>query len=126
MSGNDLSLEDLANTDGTEAAAEAAAETAESGESLMDLIEFMDSKGYLQPLMFGMDNNDTTDSAEPATDNAPAASSGDSVPLNATNIERLAARIQSQVGDVPISRIESFAENNPEKVNALIAQLENE
>jgi hypothetical protein len=119
----DVTLEDLASGSGGDAAKDAAKETAESGESLMELVEFMDERGYLQPLMFGMDNNDTTDPVEPDT-NAPATSDGDGVPLTAANIERLAGVIQERVGDVPISKIQSFASSNPEKVNALIANLE--
>lgn len=121
----DLSLEDLAGSSaGGDAAKEAAKETAESGESLMELVEFMDERGYLQPLMFGFDNNDTTETTpEPATENAPA-TSGNGTELTAENIERLASVIQERVGDVPISKIGAFASNNPEKVNALISQLD--
>jgi len=118
----DLSLEDLAGT-AADKATDSSNDTAESGESLMELVQFMDERGYLQPLMFGLDNNETT---EPATDNpanAPA-TDGDSVPLTAANIAKLSDRIQGQVGDVPISKIGQFAESNPEKVNALISQLE--
>lgn len=127
MPGNDLTLEDLANSGGSEAAeaaADAAAESAESGESLMELVEFMDERGYLQPLMFGLDNNDKSEPVEPSTENAPA--DADGTQLTAANIERLAARIQDEVGDVPISKIEAFASAQPDKVNALISQLENE
>jgi len=120
----DLSLEDLAGSAGE--TAESASETAESGESLMELVEFMDERGYLEPLMFGLNNDETeTETVEPSTENAPS-TDGEGVPLTAGNIERLAATIQQRVGDVPISRIESFAAENPEKVNSLIAQLEDE
>jgi len=65
----DLSLEDLAGGgsgggEAASAAADAAEEAAESGESLLDLFEFMDDRGYLEPLMFGMNGGD--DGGEPA------------------------------------------------------------
>lgn len=121
----DLTLEDLAGG-GSDAAGEAAKaaaeETAESGESLMELVDFLDERGYLKPLMFGIDDTTATDA--PATNDAPAAD-GDTtgVELNAGNVTRLADTIQERVGDVPISRIGEFAAENPERVNDLIKQI---
>jgi len=111
----DLTLEDLANSESTESDAE----TAKSGESLLELVEFLDTKGYLQPLMFGIDNTPDADAptAERTTDEGV-------VELNAENVAQLADMIlESRVGDVPISKIGQFAKQNPEKVNQLIDNL---
>lgn len=121
----DITLEDLAGSaDDAADAADAAETAAESGESLLDMVEFLDERGYLGPLMFG-DDTPTTD-AQPTTDATPAADAGDGagVELNAANISALAEEIQAKVGDVPISRIGQFAEDNPERVNALVNQID--
>lgn len=120
----DLSLEDLAGGgdggEAAEAAAEAATETAESGESLLDLFEFMDDRGYLGPLMFGTNNNDAGgDAQQPVT----TTDDGD-LTLTASSVAALARRVEAEVGDVPISKIAQFAEAQPDRVNAVIAELD--
>lgn len=115
----DLTLEDLAgaatggggeDADGGDGAA--------SGESLLDLVEFMDERGYLKPLMFGIDAGE----GEPIDRENTAGQT--EVELNAETIAALADRIvESRVGDVPISRIGEFAESNPDKVNQIIESL---
>lgn len=121
---SDISLEDLAGGSGGEAAAEAAAEaaeeTAESGESLLDLFEFMDDRGYLEPLMFGM-NGGNDEGGEPAPVNTTDAGE---VTLTASSVAALARRVESEVGDVPISKVAAFAEQQPDRVNAVIDELE--
>lgn len=121
----DLSLEDLAGGgDAAEAAADAAADAvddeAESGESLLELVEFMDERGYLEPLMFGIDNTDN-DGGEPAPVNT--TDDGD-VALTASSVAALARRVEDEVGDVPISKIAAFAERQPDRVNAVIDELD--
>jgi len=115
----DLTLEDLAGAaaggddDGDDDGGAA------SGESLLELVEFMDERGYLKPLMFGIDNGggDETIDAEATTGTT-------DVELNADTIAALADRIvESRVGDVPISRIGEFAQQNPEQVNKIIENL---
>lgn len=118
----DLSLEDLAGGgDGgaAEAAAEAVEEEAESGESLLELFEFMDDRGYLEPLMFGMNGGDDGD--EPAPVNTTA---DGEVTLTASSVAALARRVESEVGDVPISKVAKFAEAQPDRVNAVIDELD--
>jgi hypothetical protein len=119
----DLSLEDLAGGGdaggAAEAAAEAAEETAESGESLLDLFEFMDERGYLQPLMFGTNGGD--DGGEPAPVQT---TDGGDVTLTASSVAALARRVEEEVGDVPISKVAAFAERQPDRVNAVIAELD--
>lgn len=121
----DITLEDLAGSaDDAADAADSAEAVAESGESLLDMVEFLDERGYLGPLMFG--NDAPTTDAQPTTDATPAAEGGGGgagVELNAANISALAEEIQAKVGDVPISRIGQFAEDNPERVNSLVNQI---
>ena len=119
----DLSLEDLAGGGdaggAAEAAAEAAEETAESGESLLDLFEFMDERGYLQPLMFG------TNGGDDGGESAPVQTTDDGdVTLTASSVAALARRVEDEVGDVPISKVAAFAERQPDRVNAVIAELD--
>lgn len=116
----DLTLEDLAGaaTGGDEPDTDDAG--AASGESLLELVEFMDERGYLKPLMFGIDAGG--DDGEPIDRENTAGQT--EVELNAETIAALADRIvESRVGDVPISRIGEFAQSNPEKVNQIIENL---
>jgi len=115
----DLTLEDLAGaaTGGDEPDTGDAG--AASGESLLELVEFMDERGYLKPLMFGIDAGDD---GEPIDRENTAGQT--EVELNAETIAALADRIvESRVGDVPISRIGEFAQSNPDKVNQIIENL---
>lgn len=119
----DITLEDLADSGEAAAGGDGGETVAESGESLLDMVEFLDERGYLGPLMFS-DGAPTTD-AQPTTDATPATDAGDGagVELNAANISALAEQVQAKVGDVPISKIGEFAEQNPERVNALVNQI---
>jgi len=124
---NDLTLDDLAGGAGEAAeaadqAADAAEQAADSGESLMELIEFVDDRGYLEPLLFGTDalSGDTQTDATMNTD------TDTDVELSAQNIAALSERIINQVGDVPLSKVAQFAEQNPDKVNGIIADLPND
>jgi len=79
----------------------------------------MDDRGYLGPLMFG--TNDSNDGGEPA----PVATSDDGeITLTAASVAALGKRVQSEVGDVPISKIVQFAEAQPDRVNAVIGELD--
>ena len=131
----DLSLSDLAGGSTPTDEGDAGEDTAESGESLMELIEFMDDRGYLGPIVFGS-NDDTHrtnrddirrseshDDTDDSGDDGTVPDPGDPIPLTADTIVALSQRIQSEVGDVPISKIEAYAEHNPEEVNSLIQQL---
>jgi hypothetical protein len=126
---NDLTLDDLAGgageaADAADQATNAAEQAADSGESLMELIEFVDDRGYLEPLLFGTDalSGDTQTDATMNTDT----DTDTDVELSAKNIAALSERIINQVGDVPLSKVAQFAEQNPDKVNGIIADIPNE
>jgi hypothetical protein len=95
----------------------------DGGESFTELLKFLDERGYLGPLMFGDTNANGGDAPAPeANADLESASDGD-LALNAANIERFGKMVQGQFGDVPLSRVISFAENNPDRVNEAIRQM---
>lgn len=112
----DLTLDDLASgDDGDDGDTEA-----ESGESLLDLAEWAEEKGYLKPLLadkFGVDMELDADVPDAKPGEEP-----EGPPLTAENIAEFADAVTGQIGDVPLSQVAEFARENPEKVNAIIQQ----
>lgn len=124
----DISLKDLSagevaqDPQKAKAATEAAGEAAEAekgtGEWLSEVIDKLDEKGLIEPILFGPDSNISQESSPDQAANvdpkeAPAE-------IDAEQIAKFGKLTIDYVGDVPISEIVKLAEEEPEKVNQLI------
>lgn len=121
----DLQLGDLsAGSSGTaEAAADAAQEAAGdgkgTGEWAMEIFDRLDDRGLLEPMLFGPDSNI---SKQEPSDQGGDGEQGGGVDLDADAIADVGKTVIDTMGDVRISEVVKFAENNPEQVNQLIEQ----
>lgn len=92
------------------------------GEWINELIDTLDSRGYLDPLIqhsLGMEDMNPSTGAAPAE---PAETDGGSVALDAADVAQFGKMVIDSVGDVPMSKVVEFSESNPEQVNQLIEQ----
>lgn len=122
----DIQLGDIAASGASEAAggaAEAAVEEAaeqSTGEWLKDMTELLDSKGLLEPLLFGPDSNIQQVESTPTDAGGDVeAADGD---LDAEAVAEIGKTVIDTFGDVKISTLVKAAEQNPQQVNQLIEQ----
>lgn len=123
MSGNTIQLGDLASgavEETAEAAAEEAADDDSTGEFLIRAMEMMDSKGLLEPLLFGPEQASNIQQASPDPESGDGDDGGEQI--DATVIADVGKQVIDTVGDVPISEVVKMAENNPEQVDMLIQE----
>lgn len=126
----ELTLDDLAAQAG-EVAEETAAETAEqgTGEWVAELVETLDKRGILEPLLFGPDNVEKVREAqglgpdeEPAEDDAEG-DDGDGVELDAEGIASAGEAIMDQLGDdVTVAEVVDICNANPAMVDQQLAE----
>jgi hypothetical protein len=124
----DLSLSDLAGGDdsgGGSDSANSGGSGGDGGESFKDLLEFLDDRGMLEPLMFG-NNANGGDAQTPNPNPNPDGDGGESTgkELNATNIAAFGRMVKGQFGDVSLSQIINMADANPDRINQAIAGLD--
>lgn len=117
---SDLSIEDL-KADMEEQ--NDSAEDSGGGEWISDLVDKLDDRGYLDPLIqhsLGVDGSPTTGASnvEPVETDGGGESSG----ISAGDVSKFGTMVIDSVGDVPMSQVVKFAEDNPEQVNQLIEQ----
>lgn len=115
----DLTLADLAADDSSDSGSGGSDDT---GEWLGDLIDRLDERGYLDALItrqLDLDSqpmtDDTADGEVPAGENG----GGD---VDAEAVAQFGKMVIDQVGDVPMSTVVQYAENNPEVVDNLIQE----
>lgn len=126
----ELTLDDLTAEAG-EAAAEAAAEGADqaTGEWVADLVETLDKRGILEPLLFGPENVEKVREAQglqpddgaqetASSGENEASSDGGGLDLDAEGIAAAGRAIMDQLGeDVTVADVVEIAEANPALVN---------
>ena len=117
----DLTLEDLASG-GSDSGAGDSGGSDGSSESFLDLVQYLDESGYLGPIMFGKDALGD-DSGGIDMDDDPETTETGELTLNAENIARFGSEVVDNIGDVPLSRVVQFAENNPDRINAAVEDL---
>lgn len=131
----ELTLDDLTAEAG-EAAAEAAAEGADqaTGEWVADLVETLDKRGILEPLLFGPENVEKVREAQGLQDpgdveESPDDAAGDpsddagGLDLDAEGIAAAGRAIMDQLGqDVTVAEVVEIAEANPALVNQQIQE----
>lgn len=101
------------------AAAEEATEEAGTGEWLLEFTERLDDKGLLEPLLFGPENAGQSNGEVPAG----RPDQGEGPPeINAETVASIGKKVIDTMGDVKISQVVIYAEENPEQVNRLIEQ----
>lgn len=114
----------------TDAATEKAAEAASSGgtdtaEWFMELVDRMDQKGYLGPMLFGPEGMEQMGGSAPeqapaeATAATGGGSSGD-MDLSAESIAEFGPLVIDKLGDRKISEIVQLCRKHPDRVNQLI------
>lgn len=115
----DLKIGDIsAGSSGeTEASETSTDDGKDTGEWLVEIFDRLDERGLVEPVLFGPDSNiNQTPSAEPPEQD------GDGVDLDADAIADIGKTVIDTMGDVPISEVVKYAEQNPEQVNQLIEQ----
>lgn len=132
----DISLGDIAAETATEETAKAAAkETAEAaaseaagGEStsewIFKLVDRMEERGYLGPLLFGPDGMKELEGSAPAPagDGAAVEAAGGGTEISAEAIADIGKEVIDHVGDRKLSEVVTMCEQRPEQVNMLIQQ----
>lgn len=105
-------------TEAAKEAAEEATDEAGTGEWLLEFTERLDDKGLLEPLLFGPpEENGAEAAAEPSRSSSPE--------IDAETVANIGKKVIDSMGDVPISQVVIYAEQNPEEVNQLIeAEIE--
>jgi hypothetical protein len=127
MAGRDLSLEDLAAEAGQvaeETAADAATDQA-TGEWVTELVETLDKRGILEPLLFGPENVEKvreTQGLGPAEDadagDDAGGDAGGDVDLDAEGIASAGEAIMDQLGeDVTVAEVVEICRANPALVD---------
>lgn len=121
----DISLGELAadtvdpNGDSSESS-ESSEDGKATGEFLLEVYERLDEKGLVEPILFGPDSNISQRDAEPVEQGG---GEGDDDPdLDAEVIADAGKTVIDTLGDVRVSELVKYAENNPEQVNQLIDQ----
>lgn len=99
-----------ATVEATEAAVEEAGDT---GEWLVELAEKLDDRNLLEPLLFGPDNTPIAGESEPQTQSS-------TPDIDAEMIADIGKKVIDTMGDVKISQVVVYAEENPDEVNQLI------
>jgi len=114
----DIDLSDLTE-EATQAAEDAASNTQSTGEWAVDLVETLDKRGLLEPIMFGKDR---LPDAEAAPD--PTPTNTDGVDLSADTIAQAGRGVMDQLGaDVTVAELVEICENNPQLVNSKLDEL---
>lgn len=104
-----------------EAAAEAATEGTDTADFLMDMMDRLDEKGLLEPVLFGKDaipDADASVADDPAGDEGEIEAGGESI--DAEDVAAIGKKVIDTAGDLQISQVVQLAEQNPEQVNRLI------
>jgi len=113
----------------TDAATEKAAEAASSGGAdtaqwFMELVDRMDQKGYLGPMLFGPEGMDQMGGSAPQQAPAETAATGggssDGMDLSAESIAEFGPLVIDKLGDRKISEIVQLCRSHPDRVNQLI------
>lgn len=131
----DLSIGDIAADTATSGAAgEAAKETAEaaakeaaSGEStaewMFKLVDRMEERGYLGPLLFGPEGVKEMQGSAPApAGEGNAEATGGGTEISAETIADIGKEVIDHVGDRKLSEVVAMCEQRPQQVNMLIDQ----
>lgn len=117
----DLELSDLADNNDTDTGDDSG-----GNEGLSRIADYMIENGYLDAMMAEQFGANMTQ--QPSNPGGGGDSSDDSGgDLDSEAVAKFGKQVIDQVGDVPMSTVVQFAENNPEQVDALIEQVvENE
>lgn len=128
----DISLGDIAAETATEKATEAAVEetakqAAGGGEStaewMFKLVDRMEERGYLGPLLFGPDGmKELEGSAPEPAGGGPVEAGGGGKEIDADAIATIGKEVIDQVGDRKLSEVVVMCEQKPTMVNQLIDQ----
>lgn len=131
----DYTLEDLVESVPSESSSTAAAETSSSGDGgkwIADMIEKLDDRGYLAPLIFGPEAAEgalpAPDGREPAEE-APAAQGGPQSPqIDAQSVKQMLLRLYDSSDKIPglsddptVSELVRIIDAQPELADRLIA-----
>ena len=129
----DISLGDIAaDTATNEATKTAAKETAkevatgggsDTAEWMFKLVDNLEQRGYLGPLLFGPDGVKELQGAAPAPAGEQAAApAGGGTEIDAESIASIGKEVIDHVGDRKLSEVVAMCEQRPEQVNMLIDQ----
>lgn len=122
----DTATNEAAKTAAKETAKEAASEAA-SGEStaewMFKLVDNLEQRGYLGPLLFGPDGVKELEGSAPApADTATNEATGGGTDISAEAIADIGKEVIDHVGDRKLSEVVTMCEERPEQVNMLIDQ----
>lgn len=121
----DLTFSDLAEQAGgaaEEAAAEAAGES--TGEWVTELVQTLDKRGLLEPLLFGPDGTaELQDQRQEARETADDDASGEGLNLDAGSIADAGRALMGELGeDVTVAEVVQICEKNPQLVDQQIEE----
>ena len=128
----DISLGDIAADTATNevaqtAAKETAAEVATGGgestaEWMFKLVDNLEERGYLGPLLFGPDGMKELQGSAPAPAGEDVEAAGGGTEINAESIADIGKEVIDHVGDRKLSEVVTMCEQRPQQVNMLINQ----
>lgn len=114
----DVTFDDLVDGAG-DAAAEATAEQG-TGEWVTELVQTLDKRGLLEPILFGPDGTaELREQRDEQREQATDAGDGDGAPdLDADGVSNAGKAIMDQLGnDVTVAEVVDICEANPDLVN---------
>lgn len=114
--------EQAAEEAATEAAGEVAAGDENTGEWMMELVDRLDDKGLLEPILFGKDGAIPDADASVADQAGEGGGEGGSKQFDADTLASIGKKVIDQAGDLQISQIVQLAEQHPDRVNAMIEE----